>query len=134
MYRYLTQWILFGAIHSCENDYGGERQSVCLFKCCKTSFPTADMSAPESGRTSNSLEPLAEEVHTSTNGDRSVIILWMLEMLRCRTVGVFSGACVGVRLCLRILLQHTLEKGQLFGNGRMSGYRWHIESIQLGEP
>ena len=70
------------------DDYRGERQSMCSFKCCKTSFPAADMSAPEFGRTSNSLEQLAEVMHTLTNGAHSVIILWMLEMLRCQTVVV----------------------------------------------
>ena len=84
------------------------------FKCCKISFPAADMSAPESGRTSNSLEPLAEVMPTLTNGACSVLTLCMLEMVKCRTVGVFAGVCVGVGLCLRLLLRQTLAKWPTF--------------------
>ena len=72
------------------------------------------MSALESGRTSSSLEPLAEVMLTLTNGACSVLTLCMLEMVKCRTVSDFAGAFVGVGLCLRFLLQQTLAKWPTF--------------------
>ena len=41
------------------------------------------MSAPESGRTSNSLEPLAEVIHTLINGAFSIVTLQMLKIVKC---------------------------------------------------
>ena len=53
----------------------GDRQLTCSFKCCKTSFPVADMSAPDSRRTFNALEPLTKVIHTLTKGAHLVVTL-----------------------------------------------------------
>ena len=70
---------------------------MCSCSVGRIAFPAADMSAPESGRTSNSLEPLGEVMSTLTNGAGVLAVTFrMLEIVRCLTVGVLAGVCADV--------------------------------------
>ena len=75
----------------------GSRLLTCSLRVCKISFPAADMSAPESGRTLKSLEPFGEVMSTLTRGAGSLAVTFlMLEMVRCLTLALLVGGWVDV--------------------------------------
>ena len=62
---------------------------MCSCSVGRIAFPAA-----ESGRTSNSLEPLGKVMSTLTNGAGVLAVTFqMLEIVRCLKAGVLAGVC-----------------------------------------
>ena len=114
----------------------GRRLVMFSCRCCNTSFPAADMSAPESGRTSNSRDPLAEVTSILITGAGSLAKTFLkLEIVRCLTLGVLDGVCAAAMWGFRLapLLRQTLANGQLSDSKSIFGHMRGTGCGQMGE-